>query len=65
MSDTPHVCPISTVDDVGQLQSECPDFAAMYAYLSNGTVPSTKLERDKLISESNHFVLLDGSLSFL
>lgn len=49
MSDTPHVCSISTVDDVGQLQSECKDFAAMYAYLSNGTVSSTKLERDKLI----------------
>lgn len=62
MSDTPHVCPISTVDDVGQLQRECPDFAAMYAYLSNGTVPSTKQDRDKLISESNHFVLLDGTL---
>lgn len=60
----PFLCPVSSVDSVGQLQSQYPDFSAMYAYLMHGTVPSLKQERDKLVSESNHFVLLDGTLFY-
>lgn len=60
----PFLCPVSSVDSVGQLQSQYSDFSAMYAYLMHGTVPSLKQERDKLVSESNHFVLLDGTLFY-
>ncbi|KAK3097343.1 hypothetical protein FSP39_008811 [Pinctada imbricata] len=34
----------------------------MYTYLKQGTVPTSKTERDKLISESNYYVLLDDVL---
>lgn len=57
-----NVCTIDESTEIGQLQSQCPDFGPLHAYFTDGAVPSTKQERDKLISESKHYVFLDHTL---
>lgn len=46
------ICPVFSIDNIGELQSECPDFCPMHAYFAQG----------KLISESNQFIFLDNTL---
>ena len=55
-----------TIDDkvsLSQLQKECPDFSAIYTYLSLGELPDDRKLRDKVVSESKYFSLSDGVLN--
>ncbi|CAG2249262.1 Retrovirus-related Pol polyprotein from transposon 412 [Mytilus edulis] len=55
-----------TIDDkvsLSQLQKECPDFTAIYTYLSLGELPDDRKLRDKVVSESKYFSLSDGVLN--
>ncbi|KAK3084156.1 hypothetical protein FSP39_009188 [Pinctada imbricata] len=58
----PNMCPVNLPDSIGKLQQECPDFGPLYAYFKDGDLPTSKPDRDKIISESNHFVYLDDTL---
>lgn len=49
-------------DNIGKLQSECPNFKHIYQYLSNGTLLDDKKQADKLLAESNHYGLFDKVL---
>lgn len=45
--------------DISQAQQECPDFQQMYKYLENGTLPEDKNTRNRIISESNFYDIID------
>lgn len=57
-----NVCATDKPIETGQLQSQCQDLGSIHAYFTDVTVPSTKQERDKRISESKHYVFLDRTL---
>lgn len=56
------ICPVFSIENIGEHQSACPNFGPMYAYFAQGKVPELKQERDKLASESNQFIFLDNTL---
>jgi hypothetical protein len=74
---TPFVCPVlSDVEVVQQMRlpdtndfrtalPTCADFAPMYNYLREGTLPTEEKHARRLIYESENYVLEDGLLWFL
>jgi O-acetyl-ADP-ribose deacetylase (regulator of RNase III)/transposase InsO family protein len=74
---TPFVCPVlSDAEVVQQMQlpdtndfraalPTCVDFAPMYNYLREGTLPTDEKHARRLIYESENYVLEDGLLWFL
>ena len=51
-----------TPESVSELQSECPDFSTLYAYFARDELPEDKKLRDRILSESNQYIFLDGVL---
>ena len=53
---------LETPESITRLQSECPDFSSVYKYFADGGLPEDKQTRDRLLSEANQYIFLDGVL---
>lgn len=47
-------------DTLFRLQSECPDYADIVKYLTDSSSPEERKLRDKVVSESQHYCIMDG-----
>lgn len=52
-------------DTLFRLQSECPDSADIVKYLTGGSLPEERKIRDTVVSESQHYCIMDGLLYHL
>ena len=52
-------------DTLFRLQSECPDYADIIKYLTDGSLPEDRKFRDKVVSESQHYCIMDQLLYHL
>lgn len=59
--ETETICPVD-ITSIGDLQKGCPDFKDLYNYFVDRDLPEDKKCRDRLLSESNFYVFLDGVL---
>lgn len=49
-------------ESLSKLQKECPDFADLYTYITEGTLPEDKKAKDKVIGESKYYSVEKGIL---
>ena len=56
---------IPSIDDLKRAQAVCADFAGMYAYLLNGSLPNDDKMARRIVIESQDYILHDGTLFHL
>ena len=48
--------------DLARLQAECPNFKDIYAFISEGILPSPKIAAKRILSQAEHFIIVDQIL---
>ena len=48
--------------ELGKLQSQCPDFKDLYAYIQHGLLPSPKLAAKRILSQADQYLMIDTIL---
>ena len=61
----PPVCAINEPikqESIISLQKKCPDFGPLYKFLVDGEIPTDRKNKDRIMSESQQYVILDHTL---